>query len=78
MRGSSSRSCAEAVDARLTAEDDEVDTLGGLVFLLAGRILAAGRIGASTRRAGGSNRSMPTPAGSTASGSTRPRARPRR
>ena len=26
------------VDPRLTAEDDEVDTLGGLVFLLAGRI----------------------------------------
>ena len=31
---------AEAVDARLTAEEDEVDTLGGLVFLLAGRIPA--------------------------------------
>jgi CBS domain containing-hemolysin-like protein len=29
---------AEAVDARLTCEEDEVDTLGGLVFLLAGRI----------------------------------------
>jgi CBS domain containing-hemolysin-like protein len=29
---------AEAVDQRLTSEDDEVDTLGGLVFLLAGRI----------------------------------------
>jgi CBS domain containing-hemolysin-like protein len=26
------------VDARLTAEDDDVDTLGGLVFLMAGRI----------------------------------------
>lgn len=33
---------AEAVDARLTAEDDEVDTLGGLAFLLAGRILPPG------------------------------------
>jgi CBS domain containing-hemolysin-like protein len=29
---------AEAVDARLTWEEDEVDTLGGLVFLLAGHI----------------------------------------
>ena len=28
----------EVVDRRLTAEDDEVDTLGGLVFLMAGRI----------------------------------------
>jgi CBS domain containing-hemolysin-like protein len=33
---------AEAVDARLTWEEDEVDTLGGLVFLLAGRIPARG------------------------------------
>lgn len=32
----------EAVDARLVAEDDEVDTVGGLAFLLAGRILAPG------------------------------------
>ncbi len=30
------------VDARLIAEDDEVDTLGGLTFLLAGRILGPG------------------------------------
>jgi CBS domain containing-hemolysin-like protein len=30
------------IDARLAAEDDEVDTLGGLVFLLAGRILPPG------------------------------------
>jgi CBS domain containing-hemolysin-like protein len=30
------------VDARLTAEDDEIDTIGGLVFLLAGRILQPG------------------------------------
>ncbi len=30
------------VDARLVAEDDEVDTLGGLTFLLAGRILEPG------------------------------------
>ena len=30
------------VDARLAAEDDEVDTLGGLTFLLAGRILRPG------------------------------------
>ena len=29
---------AEAVDARLWSDDDEVDTLGGLMFLLAGRI----------------------------------------
>ena len=31
-----------AVDARLTAEDDEVDTVGGLTFVLAGRILLPG------------------------------------
>ena len=30
------------IDARLVAVDDEVDTLGGLTFLLAGRILAPG------------------------------------
>jgi CBS domain containing-hemolysin-like protein len=30
------------VDARLTSEEDEVDTVGGLTFLLAGRILAPG------------------------------------
>jgi CBS domain containing-hemolysin-like protein len=29
---------AEAVDARLATDEDEVDTLGGLIFLLAGRI----------------------------------------
>ena len=29
---------AEAVDPRLSSDEDEVDTLGGLVFLLAGRI----------------------------------------
>jgi CBS domain containing-hemolysin-like protein len=33
---------AEHVDRRLIAEDDEVDTLGGLTFLLAGRILGPG------------------------------------
>jgi len=32
----------EAVDARILAEDDEVDTVGGLAFLLAGRILEPG------------------------------------
>jgi CBS domain containing-hemolysin-like protein len=32
----------EAVDARLSAEDDEVDTVGGLTFVLAGRILQPG------------------------------------
>jgi CBS domain containing-hemolysin-like protein len=32
----------ETVDARLTADEDEIDTLGGLVFLLAGRILQPG------------------------------------
>jgi CBS domain containing-hemolysin-like protein len=30
------------VDARLTAEEDEIDTVGGLLFLLAGRILQPG------------------------------------
>jgi CBS domain containing-hemolysin-like protein len=33
---------AQAVDPRLSTEDDEVDTLGGLVFLLTGRIPAKG------------------------------------
>ena len=33
---------AKAVDARLSSQDDEVDTLGGLMFLLAGRIPAKG------------------------------------
>src|SRR5690348_5726402 len=33
---------AEAVDPRLSSDDDEVDTLGGLVFLLAGHIPAKG------------------------------------
>ena len=33
---------AKVVDPRLATADDEVDTLGGLVFLLAGRIPAKG------------------------------------
>jgi CBS domain containing-hemolysin-like protein len=33
---------ARDIDPRLIAEDDEVDTLGGLAFLLAGRILQPG------------------------------------
>ncbi len=33
---------AQTVDARLVADDDEVDTVGGLTFLLAGRILQPG------------------------------------
>ena len=33
---------AEAVDSRLASDEDEVDTLGGLIFLLAGRIPARG------------------------------------
>src|SRR5438045_5047807 len=33
---------AQAVDSRLTWEEDEVDTLGGLVFLLAGHIPGRG------------------------------------
>jgi CBS domain containing-hemolysin-like protein len=33
---------AETVDSRLSSRDDEVDTLGGLVFLLAGHIPAKG------------------------------------
>jgi CBS domain containing-hemolysin-like protein len=32
----------ETVDARLTAPEDDVDTVGGLTFLLAGRILQPG------------------------------------
>jgi CBS domain containing-hemolysin-like protein len=33
---------AKAIDPRLSSEEDEVDTLGGLVFLLAGHIPAKG------------------------------------
>jgi CBS domain containing-hemolysin-like protein len=33
---------AEAIDPRLSSKEDEVDTLGGLVFLLAGHIPAKG------------------------------------
>ena len=33
---------AESVDARLSSKEDEVDTLGGLMFLIAGRIPAKG------------------------------------
>ena len=33
---------AEAVDRRLSSDEDEVDTLGGLIFLLAGHIPAKG------------------------------------
>ena len=33
---------AEAVDRRLASDEDEVDTLGGLIFLLAGRIPRSG------------------------------------
>jgi CBS domain containing-hemolysin-like protein len=33
---------AEAIDARLVAGEDDIDTLGGLAFLLAGRILPPG------------------------------------
>ena len=33
---------AETVDARLSSDKDEVDTVGGLVFLLAGHIPAKG------------------------------------
>lgn len=33
---------AQAVDPRLSSKEDEVDTLGGLVFLLAGHIPASG------------------------------------
>ena len=33
---------ARDIDARLVAEDDEVDTIGGLTFLLAGRLLSPG------------------------------------
>jgi CBS domain containing-hemolysin-like protein len=33
---------AQSVDARLSSKEDEVDTLGGLMFLIAGRIPAKG------------------------------------
>jgi CBS domain containing-hemolysin-like protein len=32
----------QTIDARIVAEDDEVDTIGGLAFLLAGRLLGPG------------------------------------
>ena len=48
--------------------------LGGLVFLLAGHIPSRANAW-STRRAGGSKRSIPTRAGSSASGSMRRKAR---
>ena len=35
---------ADTVDARLIAEEDDVDTLGGLVFLLAGHVPQVGEI----------------------------------
>jgi len=35
---------AEAIDARLGAVDEDVDTLGGLAFVLAGRVPRAGEI----------------------------------
>src|SRR3546814_16826623 len=35
---------AEQVDARLVDEEGEVDTLGGLTFLLAGRVPVVGEI----------------------------------
>ena len=41
-RRSGALALAEAVDPRLISEEDEVDTLGGLIFLLAGRIPAKG------------------------------------
>ena len=49
------------VDARLVAEDDEVDTLGGLAFLLAGRIRSPANCRASVGLEAGA--SKPTPAG---------------
>ena len=33
---------AQSVDPRLCSDEDEVDTVGGLTFLLAGRILGPG------------------------------------
>ncbi len=35
---------ADTIDARLAADDDEVDTLGGLAFLLAGHVPQVGEI----------------------------------
>ena len=32
----------ESIDARLTSEEDEIDTIGGLAFILAGRLLNPG------------------------------------
>ena len=42
---------AASVDARLTWEEDEVDTLGGLMFLLAGHIVPPGESARSPYRA---------------------------
>ena len=66
---------ASAVDRRLSSDEDEVDTLGGLMFLLAGHIPPRANASA-TRPAGSSRPSTPTRAGSSGSGCTRPRARP--
>ena len=53
---------AEAVDPRLTAEEDEVDTLGGLVFLLAGHIPRKGEcVDPSVRLAARSGGFRPAP-----------------
>ena len=68
---------AGGVDPRLTAEDDEVDTLGGLAFVLAGTNSASLANRFAIRLAGGWNRSTRMPAGSSASGCTRPEGEPR-
>jgi CBS domain containing-hemolysin-like protein len=58
------------VDARLASADDEVDTLGGLVFLLAGHIPAKGE--SFLHPSGWRLEATPaTPGASSVSGSTR-------
>ena len=64
---------AQAVDARLSSEEDEVDTLGGLVFLLAGHIPAERRMRHASHRDGSSRRWIPIRAGSSGSAFTRPK-----
>ena len=62
---------AETIDARLGPVEEDVDTLGGLAFVLAGRVPQAGRC-STIRAAGGSRSSRPTLAASA------PRLTPRR
>ena len=49
-RAPSSSDVAEAIDARLGAVEEDVDTLGGLAFVLAGRVPQRGRDAGTSER----------------------------